>query len=262
MLESLDMTKRLDRETYDASLKRLQLELVRAQRQLIERHIPVVIVFEGMDAAGKGGAIQRLTAKLDPRGFEVHPIGPPDSHECSFHYLRRFWLRLPAYGRISILDRSWYGRVLVERVEKLTPKKIWQRAYDEINQFERQIVDDDTVLLKFWLHITMDEQLARFRARENDPYRRWKITKDDWRNRDKWDDYIKAAEEVFAKTSTPYAPWTVISANDKLHARVLVLETTLRAMQAALERKGFGHAEQGCNAAPTAGARSVLETRG
>ena len=262
MLEALDMSQQLDKATYNGLLKKLQLELVQAQRSLVERRIPVVIVFEGMDAAGKGGAIKRLTAKLDPRGFEVHPIGPPDDHECRFHYLRRFWVRLPSYGRIGIFDRSWYGRVLVERVEKFTPKKAWTRAYDEINEFERQLIDDDTVVLKFWMHVTEDEQLERFKAREDDPYRRWKITDDDWRNREKWRDYVKAAEEMFAKTSTPYAPWTVVAANDKFHARVVVLKATLAAMNAALERTGFGHAGAGCNSSPVTGARSVLEANG
>jgi polyphosphate kinase 2 (PPK2 family) len=212
-----------------------------------------------MDAAGKGGAIKRLTAKLDPRGFEVHPIGPPDAHECAFHYLRRFWVRLPSYGRIGIFDRSWYGRVLVERVEKLTPKKAWKRAFDEINDFERAIIDDDTVLMKFWLHITAEEQLARFKAREDDPYKRWKITKDDWRNREKWDAYVEAAEEMLAKTSTPYAPWNVVPANDKLYARVLVLQAVIKALEAALDRREFGH--DGCGVQPVpAGARSIFES--
>lgn len=259
MLDALDMSLALDRESYETELRELQLGLVRAQRRLVERKIPVVIVFEGMDAAGKGGAIKRLTAKLDPRGYAVHPIGPPDAHECSYHYLRRFWLRLPSYGRIAIFDRSWYGRVLVERVEKLTPAKDWKRAYAEICEFERQLVDDDTVLLKFWLHITPQEQLKRFKARQDDPYRRWKITKEDWRNREKWDEYVAAAEEMFAKTSTPYAPWSVIPANDKLYARVQVLRTTLAAIEVALERKGFGHAKDGCRTAHPSGARSTIE---
>lgn len=259
MLESLDMTLKLDPAVYEESLRDLQLALVRAQRKVVERRVPVVIVFEGMDAAGKGGAIKRLTAKLDPRGYAVYPIGPPDSHEASYHYLRRFWVRLPSYGRISVFDRSWYGRVLVERVEKLTPAKDWKRAYTEINEFERQLVDDDTVLVKFWLHITPDEQLRRFKARQADPYRRWKITKEDWRNREKWDQYVKAAEEMIARTSTNYAPWTVIPANDKLYARVQVLKTTLETLNASLERKGFGHAARGSAKVPASGARSIIE---
>jgi polyphosphate kinase 2 (PPK2 family) len=258
VLESLDMTKGMTREDYDHQLRELQLRIVSCQRKLVERRVPVIIVFEGMDAAGKGGAIKRLTAKLDPRGFEVHPIGPPDSHECAFHYLRRFWVRLPAYGRIGIFDRSWYGRVLVERVEKLTPKKTWKRAFDEINDFERTLIDDDTVLMKFWLHITAEEQLARFKAREDDPYKRWKITKDDWRNREKWDAYVEAAEEMLAKTSTPYAPWNVVPGNDKLYARVLILQAVVKSLEAALDRREFGHDGCGVPAVP-AGARSIFE---
>jgi polyphosphate kinase 2 (PPK2 family) len=262
MLTSLDMTRSLDQADYDSQLKELQLKLVVAQRRIVDRRIPVILVFEGMDASGKGGCIKRLTAKLDPRGYEVHPIGPPDAHECRYHYLRRFWVRLPSYGRISVLDRSWYGRVLVERIEKLTPKAAWQRAYDEINQFERQVTDDDTVLLKFWLHITKAEQLARFEARQADPYKRWKITDEDWRNRERWDNYVDAAEDMIARTSTPYAPWTVVPANNKLYARILVLGATLAAIEAALERKGYGHGGPNCEAGPMSGARSIIETKG
>ena len=202
MLESLDLTQSLSTEEYEERLKPLQLDLVLAQRRLAERGIAVVIVFEGMDAAGKGGAIKRLTTKLDPRGYEVLPIGPPTEEELRHHYLWRFWTQLPSYGRLTIFDRSWYGRVLVERVEGITPKARWQQAYSEIVEFERSLVDDEYIVLKFWLHISEKEQLRRFKAREEDPYRRWKITKEDWRNRDKWDDYVAAAEDMFEYTST------------------------------------------------------------
>lgn len=264
MLESLDMTKKLPREQYEKQLQELQLSLVRQQRRIVERQIAVAITFEGMDASGKGGAIKRISAKLDPRGYEVHPIGPPDDHERQYHYLRRFWLRLPAYGRIGIYDRSWYGRVLVERVEKLTPKALWKRAYEEINSFERTLVDDGMVFFKFWLHISEEEQLRRFKQRENDPYKRWKITKDDWRNREKWGDYIEAAEEMFARTSTPYAPWFVIPGEDKLYSRIEVFKAIVEGVDKALASDGLGGArslekQERAKGKRKAGARSVLE---
>jgi AMP-polyphosphate phosphotransferase len=265
MLESLDMTKSITRDSYEMRVQELQLALVRAQRRLIERQIPVVITFEGIDASGKGGAIKRIIAKLDPRGYEVHPIGPPDPHELQYQYLRRFWVQLPAYGRIGIFDRSWYGRVLVERVEKLATKDQWKRAYDEINNFERMLVDDGMVLFKFWIHISAQEQLRRFKQRENDPYKRWKITKDDWRNRDKWDAYIEAAEEMFARTSTPVAPWFVIPGEDKLYARVQVLETVVAGIEKALALPAQHRVKEQEKAAGNGagkakrGARSILE---
>lgn len=261
MLESLDLTRSLGEEEYESRLQPLQLDLVLQQRQLAERGIPVLLVFEGMDAAGKGGVIRRLTTKWDPRGFVVHPIGPPDVHELRYHYLRRFWDRLPSYGRIALFDRSWYGRVLVERVEDLTPEARWRQAYEEICEFERQLVNDGTVLLKFWMHISKKEQLKRFKAREDDPYKRWKITKEDWRNREKWEPYVTAAEEMLARTSTPFAPWTVIPAEDKRFARIMVLESVRDALSVALERGSLGNE----NLAPVpsgkkaTGARSVFE---
>ena len=260
MLESLDLTKTLTEEEYERRLQPLQLELVLQQRQLAERGIPVVIVFEGMDAAGKGGAIRRLTTKWDPRGYSVYPIGPPDAHELSYHYLRRFWDRLPSYGRIVIFDRSWYGRVLVERVEELTPEARWREGFEEICEFERMLVNDGTILLKFWLHISQNEQLKRFKAREDDPYKRWKITKEDWRNREKWGPYVAAAEEMIARTSPGYSPWIVVPAEDKRFARILVLESVRDALAVALERCSLGN-ERLAPVDPkrAAGARSVFE---
>ena len=270
MLESLDLTSALPRDVYDDRLKELQLTLVRQQRRLVERRIAAVIVFEGMDAAGKGGAIKRLTAKLDPRGYEVHPIGPPDPSELAHHHLWRFWTRTPAAGRIGIFDRSWYGRVLVERVEELASKEQWKHAYDQFNDFERGLTEEGIVLLKFWLHISPDEQLRRFKAREEDPYRRWKITKEDWRDREHWDAYVTAAEEMFARTSTPRAPWSVIPAEDKAFARITVLQAVSDAFEHAIADKHFGKPQQaGRHAASAAagdapragasGARSVIE---
>jgi polyphosphate kinase 2 (PPK2 family) len=263
MLESLDLSQSLSTEEYEERLKALQLDLVLAQRRLAERGIAVVIVFEGMDAAGKGGAIKRLTTKLDPRGYEVLPIGPPTEEELHHHYLWRFWTKLPSYGRLTIFDRSWYGRVLVERVEGITPKARWQQAYNEIVEFERALVDDEYIVLKFWLHISEKEQLRRFKAREEDPYRRWKITKEDWRNRDKWDDYVAAAEAMFEHTSTPEVPWTIVPAEDKQYARIMVVKTVRDTVCQVLEGREVGNAElaavpkKAAKRAP--GARSVFE---
>ncbi len=263
MLESLDLTQTLSVEEYEQRLKPLQLDLVLAQRRLAERGIAVVIVFEGMDAAGKGGAIKRLTTKLDPRGYEVLPIGPPTDDELRHHYLWRFWNQLPSYGRLTIFDRSWYGRVLVERVEGITPRARWEQAYDEIVDFEHALVDDEYIILKFWLHISEGEQLKRFKAREEDPYRRWKITKEDWRNRDKWDDYVAAAEEMFARTSTHEVPWTVVPAEDKPFARIMVLETVRDTICRVLEGREVGNEELAALSKKAvkkaAGARSIFE---
>jgi polyphosphate kinase 2 (PPK2 family) len=225
MLESLDLTLSLARADYDDKLERLQNKLHLLAFDVYQKKRPVVIVFEGWDAAGKGGAIKRLTEKIDPRGYVVWPIAAPQGDDKQHHYLWRFWRRLPEQGQIAIFDRSWYGRVLVERVEGFAPPEAWARAYAEINAFERELSQSGMIVLKFWLHISQKEQLARFKERERTHYKSWKITDEDWRNRGKWEDYTAAAEDMFAKTSTPDAPWTLVEANDKYFARVKVLET-------------------------------------
>jgi polyphosphate kinase 2 (PPK2 family) len=192
------------------------------------------MVFEGWDAAGKGGAIKRLTEKLDPRGYVVYPIKAPEGDERVRHYLWRFWRTLPEAGQIAILDRSWYGRVLVERVEGFAPAADWQRAYSEINQFERQLTDFGTIVFKFWLHVSPEEQLKRFQDRAGTPHKAWKLTDEDWRNRDKWGVYERAVEDMVIKTSTPHAPWTLVSAVDKYNARLTVLETVVKKLSASL----------------------------
>ncbi len=192
---------------------------------------PVNIALEGWDAAGKGGAISRLTQKLDPRGLSVWSIAAPSEDEKKHHYLWRFWKRLPEYGRWALFDRTWYGRVLVERVEGFAKKAEWTRAYREIREFEQQLTDDGATLVKIFLAVTKDEQLRRFKEREQDPYKRWKITDEDWRNRGKWDDYIEAAEEMFERTASDVAPWTVIGANKKWYGRIEVLRTVLRRLE-------------------------------
>lgn len=225
MLETIDLSLSLDREEYNLALVKYQLALHSLGYQVYVQQRPVVIVFEGWDAAGKGGVIKRVTEKLDPRGYVVYPIAAPQGEDASRHYLYRFWRRLPETGQIAIFDRSWYGRVMVERVESFCREEDWRRAYREINQFERQLVDFGTVLFKFWIHISEDEQLRRFESRAVDPLRNWKLTDEDWRNREKWDVYARVVNEMLLRTSTVTAPWTIVEGNSKLHARIKVLET-------------------------------------
>ncbi|MBP7693298.1 MAG: hypothetical protein KA764_15345 [Anaerolineales bacterium] len=225
MLEKLDLTLKLGRAEYDQRVEVLQNQLHLLGYEVYRQKRPVVIVFEGWDAAGKGGAIKRLTERLDPRGYVVHPIAAPQGEDKDRHYLYRFWRRLPETGQIALFDRSWYGRVLVERVEGFCAPAAWQRAFAEINQFERELLDFGAVVFKFWMHISRAEQLRRFKARERTDYKAWKITDEDWRNRGKWEDYEQAVEDMLLKTSTHRAPWTVVEANDKLYARVKVLKT-------------------------------------
>ena len=222
-----------DKKSYEDQLAKLQLDILKAEFKTREAGRSVLVAFEGWDAAGKGGAIKRMTEKLDPRGYAVHPIGAPTDDERKRHYLWRFWTRLPDRGRWAIFDRTWYGRVLVERVEGFCKKKEWKRAYREINEFERQLVDDGTVLVKLFLAITKKEQKRRFEEREHDPYKRWKIGPEDWRNREHWDQYVDAAEEMFDQTSTECAPWKIIGANRKWHARLEVMKHVLTRLDAA-----------------------------
>lgn len=212
-----------DKEAYETELRTLQKSVFKHQIAHFLDGQRTVLVFEGWDAAGKGGAIKRLTALMDPRGYKVWPIGPPRDEEVRHHYLWRFWNRLPEKGELGIFDRSWYGRVLVERVEGFASAKEWQRAYDEINAFERMLTDDGVKLLKFFLHIDQDTQLERFEAREKDPVKKYKIGPDDWRNRKKWKAYTRAIQDMFDRTHRPDAPWTIVAANDKKHARLEVL---------------------------------------
>jgi polyphosphate kinase 2 (PPK2 family) len=234
VLERVNLKLRLGRAEYSARLGRLQNELhALAYRVYVERR-PVAIVLEGWDASGKGGAIKRLTARMDPRGYVVWPIAAPTGDDKEHHYLWRFWRRLPEMGQIAIFDRSWYGRVLVERVEGLCSEAAWRRAYSEINQFERQLSDHGTILLKFWLHLSPEEQLRRFRERERTHYKSWKLTDDDWRNRGRWEDYLAATEDMLLKTSTHRAPWTIVEAQDKSYARIKVLQTVVERLRLEL----------------------------
>jgi polyphosphate kinase 2 (PPK2 family) len=235
MLETVDLTQSLSPDEYHVALIRLQVRLSQLGFQVYQQQRPVIIAFEGWDAAGKGGAIRRLTERLDPRGYVVHAISAPKGDDAEHHYLWRFWRRLPEAGQIAIFDRTWYGRVLVERVEGFCSEEEWRRAFREINEFERQLVDFGTVLVKFWLHISKEEQLARFEDRRDTAYKAWKLTDEDWRNRDRWEPYMQAVEDMLLKTSTTVSPWTVVPANDKLYARVLVLQTVVNALESTLD---------------------------
>lgn len=220
-----------DKDEYEDRLEKFQLRLLRLQQKMHQRQRRAIVVFEGWDAAGKGGAIRRLTEHLDPRGFKVYPIAAPRADEQARHYLWRFWQRLPGPSEIAIFDRSWYGRVLVERIEKYASKDEWRRAYDEINQFEKQLSDDGCPVIKIFLHITKKEQLRRFEEREKNPYKNWKIGPDDWRNRRKWNEYEKAVDEMFERTDTGTAPWLLIPANRKWFARTEVLKRVVESLE-------------------------------
>jgi AMP-polyphosphate phosphotransferase len=235
VLERVDLTKRLDREEYAKKIGKLQNRLRELGLECYRQRVGVVAVYEGWDGAGKAGNIKRLTQELDPRGYDVIPIAAPDATEISHHYLWRFWKQLPKAGHMAIFDRSWYGRVLVERVEGFATENEWRRAYQEINIFERHIESSGAVLFKFWLHISPEEQLRRFLDRETTPHKMHKISLDDWRARARWNDYRLAVSEMVERTSTVHAPWTIVEAEDKLWARVKTLSTLVGALEKRLK---------------------------
>jgi polyphosphate kinase 2 (PPK2 family) len=233
-LEDVDLSLRVDDEAYEAEVVRLQERAYALQIRNFLEGRQTVIVFEGWDASGKGGAIKRLTALMDPRGYKVWPIGAPRDEERRNHWLWRFWTRLPEKGELTVFDRSWYGRVLVERVERLARPEAWRRAYDEINAFERTLTAEGVRLLKFFLHMDRDTQLERFRKREKDPIRHYKLGEEDWRNRKRWAAYEAATQELLDRTHRPDAPWVIIPANDKKHARLAVLRDAIRLLEGKL----------------------------
>lgn len=235
MLENVDLTLSMDKETYKRELINNQVALSKLAFQIYLQQRPVIMVFEGWDAAGKGGVIKRLTEKMDPRGYGVYSIAAPQGDDKTHHYLWQFWRRLPEAGQIAIFDRSWYGRVMVERIEGFCKENEWTRAYREINQFERQLIDFGTILFKFWIHISKEEQLLRFESRATDKLRSWKLTDEDWRNREKWDTYETAVNDMLLKTSTIHAPWTVVEGNSKDYARVKVLRTVVEKLSHELK---------------------------
>ena len=239
MLEKIELNKKLTSQEYTKELEPLQMQLMALEHELYVKQRSLIVVFEGWDAAGKGGAIKRLTERLDSRGYEVYPIAAPVGEDKTHQYLWRFWRRLKpaAEKQVQIFDRSWYGRVMVERVEGFCSEDAWKRAYREINEFERQLVSSGFILAKFWLQISQEEQLARFKERENSPIKAWKLTPEDWRNRDKWPQYNQALSDMLLKTSTLIAPWTVVEANDKYYARIKILRTLVDSLSRELNIK-------------------------
>jgi AMP-polyphosphate phosphotransferase len=236
-LAKVDLSLSLEKEEYKQRLREAQVELRKLQLKIHQAKIPVLIIFEGWDAAGKGGAIKRLTDILDPRSYKVNAFAAPTEEEMRQHYLWRFWRKIPGGGTISIFDRTWYGRVLVERIEGFASETEWRRAYQEINEFEAQLTNAGYVLVKFWMHISPEEQLKRFEERKDNPFKLYKLTEEDWRNRDKWNLYAVAVNQAIARTSTPAAPWTVVAGNNKYYARVKVIETAIEAIKARLKNK-------------------------
>jgi polyphosphate:AMP phosphotransferase len=224
ILGSVNLNKELGRAEYTKLLKKHQSRLRNLEHEIYRQRLPVIVVYEGWDAAGKGGNIKRLVSRMDPRGYEVIPIAAPNDVELSHHYLWRFWHSMPKAGHIAIFDRSWYGRVMVERIEGFCTRAEWQRAYREINETEEHLVNSGAAVLKFWVDIDKEAQLNRFRDRENFEHKQWKITEEDWRNREKWDAYAEAVNEMLHRTNTDYAPWTIVESNDKRYARIKALE--------------------------------------
>jgi polyphosphate:AMP phosphotransferase len=235
VLDDVDLTKKLEESEYREKLGQLQKRVAMLQCELRKRNRALIIVFEGWDAAGKGGSIIRLTNELNPRGYKVVPIGPPNDLERQHHYLWRFYKAFPCFGEIAIFDRSWYGRVLVERVEKLTKDDAWQEAYGEIRDMERMLTRSGYIIIKFWLHMDEETQLMRFQERGKDPDKQWKITDEDWRNRGHWEDYKKAVEDMLSRTGTEDEPWIVVPSNDKYYSRVLVLQSVIERLENELE---------------------------
>lgn len=234
LLDKVDMSLTLTQEEYVGLLKKYQSQIRELGYKIFLKRIPVIIAYEGWDAAGKGGNIRRLVQSIDPRGYKVIPIAAPNDIEKAHHYLWRFWNHMPKAGHIAIFDRTWYGRVLVERVESFCSEEQWKRAYREINEMERHLVNYGTVLIKFWLHIDKDEELKRFEERMQNPHKKWKITDEDWRNRKKWSHYKDAVDEMLNRTSTPEAPWTIIESNSKWWARIKTLKTVVEKIEERL----------------------------
>jgi len=244
MLDKIDLQRKLSRETYDKLLPGLQRRLYDLEKACWDNKIASIFVFEGWDAAGKGSSISTVTARLDPRGFKVHAIHAPRTYEKARPWLWRFWSKLPNYGEMAIFEGSWYGRVLIERIEGLTPEKEWRQAYKDIIEFERLLAEDGVAIVKFWLHISKKEQKTRYKEIEKDPLESWRVTPADWERHKKYEQYLVAAEEMFEQTETESGPWTVVEATSKWYARRKVFETMISALEHRLgklappERKG------------------------
>lgn len=236
ILQNLDLSKEISEEDYQEKKEKLQKEVADLMYEYYEKGISQVLVFEGVDAAGKDGAIERLIKEVDPRLYTVYGISAPSKEELAHHYLRRFYTKLPKDGYVSIFSRSWYGRVMVERVEGFAKVKEWERAYEEISNMEKEIYDHDSLVIKFFVTIDKDEQLRRFEDRERDPDKQYKITDEDWRNRKKWDQYIEAMDEMLEKTNQNYAPWVIVGSNQKKYARIKVMEEYIRLAKEHLKK--------------------------
>ncbi len=233
-VEAMNHSLSIDPEKYKHKLKKLQRRLFRLENLMFQARIPLIVMYEGWDAAGKGGNIKRVAQALDARAYTIIPSPAPTKPELAHPHLWRYWTRLPKAGHVGMFDRSWYGRVLVERVEEITPPERWAQGYDEINEFEHDLVDWGAILLKFWVDVSDEEQLTRFQARQEDPAKQWKITPDDWRNREKYPQYKSAIDDMFRLTSTTYAPWTVLESDDKKHARIKALKIIVEALEERL----------------------------
>jgi polyphosphate kinase 2 (PPK2 family) len=238
VLEKIDLTRKLSKREYKTRLPYLRDRLYDLQKTCWSAGIPTVILFEGWDSAGKGTSIKALTRRLEPRGFKLYPIQAPRTYEMHMPWLWRFWLKLPNYGEMAIFDRSWYGRVLVERVEGLTPEEEWRKAYRDIANFERTIADDGYVIIKFWLHISKKEQKRRFKKLEKDPLTAWHVQPEDWEHHRKYDEYLLAVEEMLERTETEWGPWTIVEATDRRWARVKIFEMIISRMEETLKQRG------------------------
>jgi AMP-polyphosphate phosphotransferase len=239
MLEKIDLSKKLSQKEYKAQLPQLRNQLYDLQKACWDANIPSVILFEGWDAAGKGTSINLLTQRIDPRGFKLYAIQEARTYEKHMPWLWRFWLKLPNYGEMTIFDRSWYGRVLVERVEGLTPEAEWRRAYQNIVDFERTIADDGYVVIKSFLHISKKEQKKRFKKLEKDPLESWHVQPEDWEHHRKYGVYLLAIEEMLERTDTEWGPWTIIEATDRRWTRVKIFETIVGRLEETLEKRGL-----------------------
>ncbi len=260
MLENLNLKRKLSHEEYKRVVPALQRRLYDLERVCWQRGVSSIIVFEGWDAAGKGGAISALTERLDPRGFRLHPINVPRTFEQHRPWLWRFWLKIPGAGEMAIFDRSWYLRVLDERVEHLTPEKAWRSAYRDIVEFERMLSADGTVMLKFFLHISKKEQKERFESMEKDPLESWRVTKADWERHKKYAKYLVAVEEMLEQTENDFAPWTIVEATSKWYARRKVFETVIAALEMRLGRHAPPREETAKEAAKDAELRDAMES--
>ena len=261
MLETLDLRASCPRARLKRELPGLQERLRRLQYELREAELPTVVLFEGWDAAGKSTVIQRLTRCLDPRGFRQFPGAPPSELEQRYHFLWKYQVRLPEDGQIAFFDHSWYSRVLVERVEKFVPKKLWKKAFGQINELERWLAEDGQVVVKFLLHISRKEQRRRLRAMEKDPLERWKVQKEDWRRNERYKDWVVAIEEMLTRTDTPHAPWTVVAATDFRHLRLTVFRTLVERMEEALRHRRAAPAEVSRTSLAQASTRGARERR-